>query len=186
MSKRSHRNQSQFWLIGVFHAKESSMRFRICVFCLKAMSLGASAIPLVAFFAFPAFAATAVEYHYDAAGNIISIERNAITGVNTGSVTSIATGQNESVDIVSGGQAALSFDAQASDLLSFYFSNIVVNPSSAVINYSFYDPSGNLLRSGTINGQAGAFSLPPIPASGTYVLALSVSDNGSADLSIAL
>ncbi|MCL2872980.1 MAG: IPT/TIG domain-containing protein [Betaproteobacteria bacterium] len=112
---------------------------------------------------------------------------SSITCANIGSgLTPIAIEQSKVVKIASGDRAILAFDAQTDDLLSFYFSNIVKNPSNAAISYSLYDPKGTLWKSGSITGQAATFSPPPIPFSGAYILALSVNSNGSADLSIRL
>jgi hypothetical protein len=99
-------------------------------------------------------------------------------------LTLIAIGQSKAVNIASGIRAALVFDAQADDLLSFYLSDIVKNPSNGFINYYLYDTGGTLWKSGSITGQAATISLPLIPASGTYILSLLVGNSGSVDLSI--
>ena len=112
---------------------------------------------------------------------------SGITCANLGrGLIPIAIEQSKTIAIASGNRAILVFDAQAGDLLSFHLSNIVKNPSNSSLSYSLYDAKGTLWKSGSITEQTATILPPLIPASGTYVLSLQVSNNGSADLSVRL
>ena len=90
----------------------------------------------------------------------------------TPATSSLAPGAGTFLAIPGGRKGAILFDGAAGAWLSFQASGVTTVPSNAALNYVVYGAGNSTLASGTVAGPAFSVHVPPLPASGTYVLAL--------------
>jgi len=111
-----------------------------------------------------------------------------ISGVTLTNTVALTTGGSAQTLTLSAANtsAAFSFSGQTNSWVSMHLSTLATNPSGASVSYTIYGPANQSIATGTVSSTAMSVHVPPLPATGTYLIVFNSGNNTNVSITAAI